>query len=252
MFNIKTAWAHLPNAAHIDNIFEDVALRPEVWRAAEGAAWMAARGEAWEAARRAAINEVWKAARDARWSTAGAAAVGAVLALVAWDDAALMLGYHELELRALADSGNHAAVLMLPAVIAYATATQPELKASDIAMPSLDGSALPSLDEIDLFDTLSFGRGVPMDKELLEMVLTTPLMTWNHRVVDMSHTNGGDPWFEVREVSYNRQGEATGHASVCLGTEDPASIIALLQRMIDDIRLSPTPIKFDNQETSND
>jgi hypothetical protein len=138
------------------------------------------------------------------------------------------------------------------AVNAYATATQPELKASDIAMPSLDGSALPSLDEIDLFDTLSFGQGVPMDKELLEMVLTTPLMTWNHRVVDMSHTNGGDPWFEVREVSYNRQGEATGHASVCLGTEDPASIIALLQRMIDDIRLSPTPIKFDNQETSND
>jgi hypothetical protein len=181
-----------------------------------------------------------------------------------------MLGYHELELRALADSGNHAAVLMLPAVIAYATATQPELKASDIAMPSLDGSALPSLDEVNLFDTLSFGQGVPMDKELLEMVLTTPRkssfvpessivfaaanldMTWNHRVVDMSHTNGGDPWFEVREVCYDAQGKPGGFVEACLGTEDPANIIALLQRMIDDIRLSPTPIKFDNQETSND
>ena len=96
-----------------------------------------------------------------------------------------------------------------------------------------------------------------MDKKLLDLLLNTKLesndtMTWNHRIVDMSHENYGDPWFEVREVSYDAQGKPSGFVEASMGTEDPANIIALLQRMIDDIKRSPTPIKFDTQETSND
>jgi len=68
-------------------------------------------------------------------------------------------------------------------------------------------------------------------------------MHWNHRIVDRSKANAGEPWFEVREVFYEKDGSVTGHTTACLGDEDPEQIIALLQRMIDDIRRNPTIVK---------
>lgn len=151
MFNIKTAWAHLPNAAHIDRILTDVKRRPEVWGAALDAVWNAARAAArgaaldavraaaWSAAgsaagsaaldavRDAALDAawdavwdaVWDAARDAAWGTALGTARGAILALIAWDDAALLLIVPVPTLRLLSDCGSHSATLMLPAAIAF-------------------------------------------------------------------------------------------------------------------------------------
>jgi hypothetical protein len=53
------------------------------------------------------------AARDAsRW-----AAWDAITALVAWDDSSELLDKSVKEVEALANEGNHAAVLLLPAVI---------------------------------------------------------------------------------------------------------------------------------------
>jgi hypothetical protein len=36
-------------------------------------------------------------------------------------------------------------------------------------------------------------------------------MKWNHRVVDMTAENGGEPLFALREVFYNEDGVPTSH-----------------------------------------
>ena len=98
-----TAWAALPNARHIDRVLADLQARPD----ARDAAWDAARGAAWDAARAAA----WDAARDA------------ARALIAWDDVAYILALPSGAVRMLietcTDHHKHAAVLLLPACVAF-------------------------------------------------------------------------------------------------------------------------------------
>ena len=139
---MTTAWDHLPNAKLIDRVLADLRSRPQVWDAARdaaraaawgaawnatwGAAWDAARDAAWDAAWDAALDAAWDAAWDATWDAARdaardaawGAARGACAALVAWDDASLMLDMPADAVRLLAASGHHPAVLMLPACIA--------------------------------------------------------------------------------------------------------------------------------------
>ena len=145
-----SAWSHLPNAAHIDRVIESASAYPEVWHAALdaalalnaardaaldaawgtpwGAPWSAALGAALnavldaarDAARDAALNAAWGASWGASWGTALGAALDAVLALIAYDDAAKYLAMSSDELKAWAVlSKNPAAILLIPAVIAY-------------------------------------------------------------------------------------------------------------------------------------
>ena len=124
-----TAWAHLPNAKHIDAVLADVNTRPEVWDAALDAAWYAAWAAARQAARDAARAEVWDAARqaalDAAWDAAWGAAWDAILALIAWDLSADLVDLPPDVLRTMADLApepvNHQAVLLLPWAIVRAT-----------------------------------------------------------------------------------------------------------------------------------
>ena len=121
-----TAWAHLPNAKHIDAVLADVNTRPEVWDAALDAAWYAAWAAARQAARDAARAEAWDAARQAAWDAAGYAARDAawaaawyvILALIAWDSAADLLDLPPDALRVLVDVAAppvcHQAALLLP------------------------------------------------------------------------------------------------------------------------------------------
>jgi len=122
---MTTAWAHLPNAHHIDRILAHLAAHPQAWAdahsgytPARGAARDAARGAARDAARDAA----WAAARGAAWAAAlvaaRGAAWGAIAALIAWDDCADLLDLPEGALRVMSAAGHHPATLMLPAVIA--------------------------------------------------------------------------------------------------------------------------------------
>ena len=83
----KTAWAHLPNAAHIDRILAHLKAHPDKWTAA---AWGAAWGAAWDA----------------------------ISALIAWDYAGELLSLPPEQVKARADEGNHAAVLIYPAMLA--------------------------------------------------------------------------------------------------------------------------------------
>ena len=122
-----TAWAHLPNAAHIDTVLEDARVRPEVWSVARIKAWDVARDAARDAARIKARDAVrsaaWGAAWDAAWSVMRALiAWDAIRALIAWDESAALLDLTPDALRTIIDVADgdvkHQAVLLLPAVIA--------------------------------------------------------------------------------------------------------------------------------------
>jgi len=85
-----------------------VKKNPEKWSTAQDAvryaAWDTARGKAWDAA--------WDAAWGAAWDAAGGAARDAILALLAWDDCAYMLGLPEDALKVLRAAGNEQAILL--------------------------------------------------------------------------------------------------------------------------------------------
>ena len=148
-----TAWAHLPNAQHIDAVLADARKRPGAWDAARdaawGAAWDAARpaawgaagdavrdavrdaawGAAWAAVWGAAGDAAWGAARgavrgaawDAAWDAARTAAWDAIAALVTWDSSADLLDCTPDVLRTMIDLAEppvcHQAALLLPSAI---------------------------------------------------------------------------------------------------------------------------------------
>ena len=123
-----SAWSELPNAAHIDRVIASVKAHPKIWGAAGYAAWYAAGYAAWYAAGYAAWNAAWKVAWNAAWKAARDAARDAArvtagyaaLALIAYDDCAHYLNMSPDRLRAWATlSESPAAVLLLPAVIAF-------------------------------------------------------------------------------------------------------------------------------------
>jgi len=140
-----TAWAHLPNAGHIDRVLASLETNPEKWTAAQtgehyaanieawyeawetarDAAWDSAWYEAWDAAvRSAARDRAWEkangiawpaalaSARDRAWEKAVDKATGAILALIAWDDCAIMLDLSEDALKLLRAVGDEQALLL--------------------------------------------------------------------------------------------------------------------------------------------
>jgi hypothetical protein len=113
----KKEWSHLPNAEHIDWVLETLEENLDVGDAAWGAAREAAWKAMWDASRAAAwvaaMGGVWDASRVGAWD----AAFGAIAALIAWDDSSKFLDMSVEEVKGLAREGNHAAVLLLPAVI---------------------------------------------------------------------------------------------------------------------------------------
>jgi hypothetical protein len=130
------AWSHLPNACHIDRIIESVKSHPEIWEAAWNGARGAASDAAWGAARSAAWNAAWGtdwnaargAARGTDWNAARGAAWNAVAALIAYDDASKYLDMPVDQLRFWAIlSEDPAAVLLLPAVVAFERIRELEL-----------------------------------------------------------------------------------------------------------------------------
>jgi len=111
-----TAWAHLPNAVHIDRILASCAAHPDKWEASQTGAWSAAQTAVQTAARNAARNAAWNAAWNASQTAArtGAwsAARTAITALIAWDDCAYMLELPEDALKLLRAVGNEQALLL--------------------------------------------------------------------------------------------------------------------------------------------
>jgi len=107
-----TAWAHLPNAKHIDRILASLEAHPDKWEASQTETQTAAWYTAWRAARGAAQiaarNAAWTAAQPVAWD----AARTAITALVAWDDCAYMLELPEDTLKVLRAVGNEQALML--------------------------------------------------------------------------------------------------------------------------------------------
>ena len=118
-----TAWAHLPNAAHIDRVIASAKANPDQWEevrpAARYAAWQVVRVQAWDAA----WHDMNIQHRQAAWAAGQTDARNtpqyAILALCAYDDCAYMLDSDPGELAILAKFGDHRAVLLLSACKAF-------------------------------------------------------------------------------------------------------------------------------------
>ena len=100
-----TAWAHLPNAAHIDEVLASLKAHPERWSATRVAALDAAWDAAWDAAR--------DAARDAAWDV--------IATLIAYDDAGQFMKLPVEQLKAMHRLDPHPMYLLLqPAAVIFA------------------------------------------------------------------------------------------------------------------------------------
>ena len=56
-------------------------------------------------------------------------------------------------------------------------------------------------------------------------------MHWNHRVVDLTAENEGDPLFAIREVHYEDNGMPTGHGEPFVMSETMEGLAETLDRM---------------------
>ena len=115
--NQTTVWAHLPNAALIDEVLASLKAHPEKWAAARDAArdaaWDAARDAAWDAARGAARGAAWDAARAAARDAARAAAGDVIATLIAYDDAGQFMKLPVEQLKAMYRLDPHPMYLLL-------------------------------------------------------------------------------------------------------------------------------------------
>jgi hypothetical protein len=127
------AWDDLPNAKYIDLVLADLKKNLGNWVAAHNDYWDAvrdaARNDAWASAHNVVRDEVWAIARDKAWvisrdvgkswPAAYNVAIGAILALVAYDDSGWILDEKLEDIRLLtALSQEPQYVLLYPAVLA--------------------------------------------------------------------------------------------------------------------------------------
>ena len=131
------AWAHLPNAHHIDWVIESIrrnlgtwstsfldrtwftAVRNDAVNAAYDEEWNQDRNLAWDAALDAAQDAIWEAALveniGTYWGSAWDSSTDAILALIAYDDCDQYLSMsYEMLLAYATLSERPQAVLLLP------------------------------------------------------------------------------------------------------------------------------------------
>ena len=65
---------------------------------------------------------------------------------------------------------------------------------------------------------------------LRDMGIKPESFYWNHRVVDMTAENEGDPLFEIREVHYEG-GKPVGHCEPSVMSETIEGLVETLDRM---------------------
>jgi hypothetical protein len=63
--------------------------------------------------------------------------------------------------------------------------------------------------------------------------------TWNYRIVNTKSENGGEDWYCLQEVVYNKDGEPTGYGRPCTGSEDMESMKEVWQLMEKAMTLPP-------------
>ena len=63
---------------------------------------------------------------------------------------------------------------------------------------------------------------------------------WNHRIVNVPSENGGDDWYCLKEVSYDKDThKPLGYGEPCVGSETHESCLELLKMFEDAVVLPP-------------
>ena len=135
-----TAWAHLPNAKHIDAVLAYTSTSKPVWGTSWDIVWGPVRDLAWSAAlfavaaqARTTTHETawtltWRVKRRTEQIAARSVAWHAINALIAWDSSADLLDCTPDVLRAMIDLAEppvrHQAALLLPYAIVRSNAKQ--------------------------------------------------------------------------------------------------------------------------------
>ncbi len=126
---MKTAWAHLPNAIHIDHVLASIKDNPDEWvkvyndtHSSGGPLWMLAYDQTADEIRKHR-SLIWEQA----WgdveqgpSKPWEVAMDTIIALIAYDDCGYMLDSEPGELAILAAFGDPKAILLLPACKMFA------------------------------------------------------------------------------------------------------------------------------------
>ena len=134
---MTSAWAHLPNAVHIDRVLESARAHLDHWTESwvmvhgfeRGAVCTVEWSKAWSTVQDAGRSAEWWEVRAevwavrTEWATAWREAYetlqDALLALIAFDDCGYMLDSDPGELAIIAKFGNTKAVLLLSACKAF-------------------------------------------------------------------------------------------------------------------------------------
>jgi hypothetical protein len=133
---MTTAWAHLPNAQHVDWVLADLKARPALWdRAQKEATDQIGKGQ-YLSARDEARKTVWPTHRDAAWGIVSAgsklpyvwedswpAAYTVCLALLAYDECGPLLNCSLEHLQRLYRLNPHPSYLLLQAPVIVRSAS---------------------------------------------------------------------------------------------------------------------------------
>jgi len=65
------------------------------------------------------------------------------------------------------------------------------------------------------------------------------MFTWNYRIVNTKSENGGEDWYCLQEVCYDKKGNPTGYGSPCTGSEDMKSLKRVFKMMKEAMKLPP-------------
>ena len=79
-------------------------------------------------------------------------------------------------------------------------------------------------------------------------------MYWNHRLVDLSKDNEGEPWIVIQEVYYNEEGKPCGYCDPCMGGEDLSEVMQQVKRFSECLNqpILNAETDFNNKLTDDD
>jgi hypothetical protein len=58
-------------------------------------------------------------------------------------------------------------------------------------------------------------------------------MNWNHRIINCPSENGGDDYFVIKEVHYDKDGKPCGYTDSFMGCDDLKGVQWLIDRFQD-------------------
>jgi hypothetical protein len=65
------------------------------------------------------------------------------------------------------------------------------------------------------------------------------MFTWNYRIVNTKSENGGEDWYCLKEVYYNKDNTPYAYSNACTGSEDMESLKDVFKMLNEAMELPP-------------